>query len=104
MLLIKEWEELAKTQPDGTVKRYRRRVVVVQIIKKPKDETPNKENEELSKKPAVVEELPIQYDEIEVDESNPEFEKLADDPVSREQKWNRIIKMLLIFESIVRKF
>lgn len=67
---------------------------MVQIVNKPQDgqqsptdKTTPEESEELShKKPVVVEELPITYDEVEVDESSPEFEKLADHPVS-EQNW-----------------
>ena len=50
--------------PDGTKKRMRRRVIIVKIVKKPK---------EGEKSP--IEEEPVQYEEVEIDEANPEDDK-----------------------------
>lgn len=56
MMYFKDWEIVEKPQPDGTKKRYRRRIVVVKIVKKP-EELVN-ENE------VIIEEVPL-------DESQP---------------------------------
>ncbi|XP_057314232.1 titin-like isoform X3 [Hydractinia symbiolongicarpus] len=74
----KDWEVVEKTLPDGSKKRVRRRIVVISVIRKnkPKDDD------------SVVEEAPIQYEEVEIDESNPEDEKY--DP----KEWEVVEKTL----------
>ena len=85
--LLQEWEELAKKQPDGTIKRIRRRIVVVKYVKgKPDDDDgatgdePDDDGKKL-KKPEIVEEPEFEEEEVEVDENSPDFDKLFDDPV-----------------------
>lgn len=60
--MIKEWEVVEKTLPDGTKKRYRRRVIIVK---------PNKSKNDIP----MVEETPLGHELIPIDESNPEDEK-----------------------------
>ena len=62
-----------KTQPDGSIKRYRRRIVVVKFVKGTEDG---------ERKPIMVGEEPIEREEVEIDENSPEFESALDDPVS----------------------
>ena len=50
--------------PDGTKKRIRRRIIIVKIVKKPKED---------EKSP--IEEEPVEYEEVEIDEANPDDEK-----------------------------
>ena len=49
--------------PDGSKKKFRRRIIILNVVKKPKDEK------------SPVEEEPVQYEEVEVDEANPEDDK-----------------------------
>ena len=62
-MYYQEWETVEKTLPDGTKKRYRRRIIVVKVVKKPKDEK------------SPVDEEPVQFEEVEIDEANPEDDK-----------------------------
>lgn len=57
---MKEWEIVEKPQPDGTKKRYRRRIVIIQVVKKPEE---------------LVNENEVTIEEIPVDESNPDDPK-----------------------------
>lgn len=52
-----EWETVEKTLPDGTKKRYRRRIIIVKVVKKPKE---------------LVTEDPVACEEVEIDEKNPD--------------------------------
>lgn len=63
--MFKDWEIVRRTRPDGVRIRVRRRVVAITVVKKPKQ--PEDE--------PIVEETPVQYEEIEIDETNPEDEK-----------------------------
>lgn len=65
-----------KTQPDGSIKRFRRRIVVVKFLKGD-EETDGDEK----KRPMFEQEEPIECEEIEVDENSPDFDKLFEDPV-----------------------
>ena len=60
---VQEWETVEKTFPDGTKKPVRRRIVVAK--------KPNGDDDEKS----PIEEVPIKYEEVDVDEANPEDEK-----------------------------
>ena len=60
---VKKWETVEKTFPDGTKKRVRRRVVVAKKRNVDDDEK------------SPIEEVPIKYEEVDVDEANPEDEK-----------------------------
>lgn len=71
-----EWEDLVKTQPDGTVKRFRRRIIVVQFVKGDGSAVKRPEFEQED------EEEPITREEVEVDENSPDFDQLLEDPVS----------------------
>lgn len=59
-LFSKEWEIVEKPQPDGTKKRYRRRIIIVNVVKKPEE---------------LVNENEVTIEEVPVDESNPEDPK-----------------------------
>ena len=52
--------------PDGTKKRVRRRIIIVKVVKKPKGGDDEK---------SPIEEEPVQYEEVDIDEANPEDEK-----------------------------
>ena len=65
-IFVQEWETVEKTLPDGTKKRVRRRIIVVKVVKKPKVNDDEK---------APTEEEPVQYEEDDIDEANPEDDK-----------------------------
>eukprot|EP00111_Clytia_hemisphaerica_P006877 TCONS_00019901-protein len=60
----KEWETVEKTMPDGSKKKFRRRIIVLNVVKKPKSGD--------EEKPSEVDEEPIEYEEVEIDEANPQ--------------------------------
>lgn len=78
ILNFQEWEELVKTQPDGSLKRFRRRIVVVKILK-----GGDNDDDEKKKRPVFDQEEPIECEEVEVDENSPDFDKLFEDPVRK---------------------
>lgn len=51
---------MEKTLPDGSKKRIRRRIIVIKVVKKPKE---------------IVNEDPLECEEIEIDEANPDDEQ-----------------------------
>ena len=74
------------TQPDGSLKRFRRRIVVVKFVKGGDDA--DSDNDDNKKKrpgdktiPVFEQEEPIECEEVEVDENSPDFDKLFEDPV-----------------------
>lgn len=75
-LIIQDYEIVHKKRPDGKLVRVKRRVIRVITIKK----QPNKNDE--SDAPSVVEETPVEFEEVEVAENSPEFLDALDDPVS----------------------
>lgn len=79
-IVIQEWEELVATQPDGSLKRFRRRIVVVKFIKGGEDDDADTDDGE-KKRPVIEQEEPIECEEVEVDENSPDFDKLFEDPV-----------------------
>ena len=66
---VQKWETVEKTLPDGTKKRVRRKILMVKVVKKPKDVNENDD------KKSPVEEKPFQHQEVDIDEANPEDEK-----------------------------
>jgi hypothetical protein len=86
-----EWEELVKKQPDGTVKKIRRRIVVVKYVKGKPDADdgtksdgavePEKGGDKTPEKGEIVEEPELEEEEIKMDEKSLDFNKLFDDPV-----------------------
>ena len=69
--------------PDGSKKKFRRRIIILNVVKKPKDEK------------SPVEEEPVQYEEVEIDEANPEDDKY-DPKVNFVLYLNRIVFCLVL--------
>ena len=72
--------------PDGTKKRIRRRIIVVKVVRKPKGDDGDEDDEK-----SPIEEDPIEYEEVEVDEANPEDDKYDPKVILTIKKYNKKI-------------
>lgn len=72
---------MEKEKPDGTTIRVRRRRMMVQVNKQPGITIVVRPSNKQDDEPELVDEGPLSYEEIPVDESNPEDEKY--DPTVR---------------------
>ena len=73
---IKEWQDVERTRPDGTVKRYRRRLHIMKVVKNP---SPDNEDG-------------VNYEEEEITDQN------ADDPDKYDPE---VSKILFGFSSMI---